>query len=55
MSRAVDKLTVYLKADKYGLCIPMVIGLVRPEANVLIGLPESLVSADDTDFVSFEN
>ena len=28
-------------------------GLVRPEADVLIGLPESLVYADDTDFVSF--
>ena len=28
-------------------------GLVRPEADKLIGLPESLVYADDTDFVSF--
>jgi hypothetical protein len=28
-------------------------GLVRPEVDKLIGLPEFLVYADDTDFVSF--
>jgi len=27
-------------------------GLVRPEVDALIGLPERLVYADDTDFVS---
>ncbi len=28
-------------------------GLIRPEADKLIGVPESLVYADATDFVSF--